>query len=157
MSIEATGAIVSIGAAIVSGFCALWSFFNERRINKELKADEKLIFGKPHNPPNIQLADHRDCVVQIPIHNVSTSKRAFVTKVLAYRENEAAEEITWSDSIDHLGTPEKLGEVIKVSESTNLFLRVNSSESIDYLTIKIFHSFSCIASVVVFNRFESRE
>ena len=154
MSIETTGAVVSIIAAIISGFCALWSFFNERRINKELKADEKLIFGKAHNPPNIQDSHHRDCVIQIPVHNISTAKRAFITKVQAYRDNKNEEEITWSAAVDHLGSPQGLGEVVKVNESADLYLRVNSGESVDFLTIKIFHSFSTAASVVVFNRFE---
>jgi hypothetical protein len=55
MSIETVTASISAIGALASGVFALWSYFNERKIRIELKADEKLLFSTPHNPSFIQL------------------------------------------------------------------------------------------------------
>jgi len=150
---ENIAAFISAIGALASGIFALWSFFNERRIHTELKADEKLFFGVPHNPSFISLADHRDCVLEIPIHNVSTSKRAFITNLQAFNQNGEAVDVTWSGSSDNLGIITDQGKILRVEDSINLYLRANDGKCIDYLCIKIFHTFSETAKVVVFDKY----
>ena len=153
MSLENIAASISAIGALASGVFALWSYFNEKRIRTELKADEKLLFGTPHNPSFIQLADHRDCVLEIPIHNVSTSKRAFVTNLQAFNRKGEAVNVAWSGSTDELGNITNQGELLRVEDSVNLYLRANDGECINYLSIKIFHTFSRTAQGVTFDKY----
>lgn len=153
MIAEMSTAIVSAAFAGISALCALWGYYSERKIREDLKADEKLFIGKPHNPSFISLADHRDCVLEIPIHNVSTSKRAFITKVQAFDRKGEAFEMSWSGSTDKLGNFDDNGDIIKVTDSTNLYLRANDGNRIDHLCIKIFHTFSESAQVVFFDKY----
>jgi len=145
--------IISAVAALASAFFACWSYFSERKIHAELKADEKVLVGKPHNPSFISLADHRDCVLEIPVHNVSTTKRVFVTKVQAFDQKGEPVEISWSGSTDNLGNVADGGEVLKVEDSANLYLRAKDGECINFLTVKLFHTFSKMAQVVVFDKY----
>lgn len=153
MKIEIIAAIISAIGALASGAFALWSYFNQRKIQTELKADEKLLFGTPHNPDYIQLADHRHCVLEIPTHNVSTSKRAFITNLLAYNRKGETVDITWSDCSDELGNIADQGGLLSVEDSMNLYLRANDGECIEYLSIKIFHTFSRTADTVTFDKY----
>lgn len=144
--------IISAIAALVSFLFALWSYFNERRIRIEIKRDEKVLIGKPHNPSFISLADHRDCVLEIPFHNVSTTKRVFITKVEAFNRKGEPVEMSWSGSTDNLGKLVDCGDVLRIDDSANLYLRANDGECINFMSVKLFHTFSKAAQVVVFDR-----
>lgn len=153
MTPESITALVSAAGALVSGVFALWSYFNEVKIRTELKADEKLFIGTPHNPSFIHLAEHKNCVLEIPVHNISTSKRAFITNVQAFDRNGEAVNVTWSGVSDNLGNITDQGKVLAVESSTNLYLRANDGQHINYLSIKIFHTFSKTAQFVIFNEY----
>lgn len=153
MIAEVSTAIISAAFAGISALCALWGYFSERKIRVDLKADEKLFVGKPHNPSFISLADHRDCVLEIPIYNVSTGKRAFITKVQAFDRKGEPFKMSWSGSTDKLGSIDDNGDILKVGDSANLYLRANDGNCIDYLCIKLFHTFSQSAQVVFFDKY----
>jgi len=145
-------AIISAVAALASSLFALWSYLNERRIHSEIKRDEKVLIGKPHNPSFISLADHRDCVLEIPIHNVSTTKRVFITKVEAFNRRGEPVAVSWSGSADKLGSLADCGDVLSVDDSSNLYLRANDGECINFMSVKLFHTFSTKAQVVEFDK-----
>lgn len=153
MESENLAAIISAIAALASALFALWSYFNERKINTELKADEKILVGSPHNPSFISLADHRDCVLEIPIHNVSTTKRAFITKVQAFNQKGEQVEMSWSGITDNLGNLTNCGDILRIDDSANLYLRANDGECINFLSVKLFHTFSKAAEVFVFDKY----
>lgn len=145
-------AIISAIAALASAFFALWSYFNERRIHSEMRRDERVLIGKPHNPSFISLADHRDCVLEIPIHNVSTAKRVFITKVEGFNQRGEPVELSWSGSTDNIGNLTDCGDVLRVDDSANLYLRANDGKGINFMSVKVFHTFSKTAQVVVFDK-----
>jgi hypothetical protein len=153
MESENITAIIAAIAALASALFALWSYFNERRIHAELKADEKIILGKPHNPSFITLAGHRECVLEIPIHNISRTKRAFIINVQAFDRKGEPVAMSWSGSTDQLGNIADNGNILKIDDSANLYLRANDGKCINNLCIKLFHTFSKTAQVVIFDKY----
>ena len=146
-------AIISATGAMLSGFFALWSFFNERKIKAELKAGEKLFFGRAHHPSSVALKERRECVLKISVHNVSTSKRAFITDLQAFDRKGESVDISWSRTSDSIGSIPEQGGILMVEDFEDVYLRVNDGESLNYLLVKIFHTFSKNAEVVVFDRY----
>jgi hypothetical protein len=153
MSLENVSAFISTIGALVSIYFAYRSHSNEKSIRAELKAAEKLLFGKPHNPSFIKLRGHRDCVLEIPIYNASTSKKAFITKLQAFNHKGEIVDVVWSGRIDELGNISNQGELLGLEDFSNLYLRALDGECINYLSIKIFHTFSGTAQNIIFDKY----
>jgi hypothetical protein len=73
--------------------------------------------------------------------------------VAAYDQAGHAVQISWSGNADELGNILKRGELLLVQDSASLYLRANDGKCIDYLSIKIFHSFARVAATVTYDKY----
>lgn len=141
--------ILSALAAIFSGVCAFISYKLSRKIQNELKSDERIIAGVPIHP-NLPLYAHFVCVIQCTLFNKS-KRKAFLNSVSAYERNNRIISITWSDRIDSLGNPQNPCQLIGIVDSSSLYVRRNDGQAIDYARLEISHSFSDAPKIVIFD------
>ena len=114
-----------------------------------MKSDERLIVSKIIHP-GLAVHDHDKCVVKCNIFNKS-KRKAYVNKVQAFDHNNNPIDITWSNHIDKLGNPENSCELIGIVDTEELFVRQNMGENVDFCRLEIFHSFSSLPTVAIFD------
>jgi len=136
-------------AAILSGMCAFLSYRLARKIQDDLKTDERIVAGTPIHP-NLREGAHSECVIQCTLFNKS-KRKAYVSAVLAYDGQGRKIDVTWSDEIDQLGNPQNPCQLIGLVDAGTLFIRKNNGERIGYARIEVFHSFSDTPMDVMFD------
>lgn len=60
-------------------------------------------------------------------------------------------QITWSDSIDHLGNLGEPRALVGIVDSSTLYISRNDGEWIHYVRLEITHSFSDSPYIVIFD------
>jgi len=136
-------------AAIISGTFAFLSYRLARKMREELKTDERIVAGTPIHPALHEFA-HSHSVVQCTLFNKS-KRKAYIDSVSLYARTGAIIDATWSNEIDHLGSPQNSCQLIGIVDACSLFARRNDGERIDYARIEISHSFSKVPITVVFD------
>lgn len=148
-SFSVIAAVLAALAAIFSGFCAYFSYKLSCKLRDEMKSDERLIVSKIIHP-GLAVHDHDKCVVKCNIFNKS-KRKAYVNKVQAFDHNNNPIDITWSNHINELGNPENPCELIGIVDTEELFVRQNMGEDVDFCKLEIFHSFSSLPTVAIFD------
>ena len=145
-------AIFSVLAAVLAGTCAFLSYRLARKIHNDLKSDETVIFGPLDHPSfqEVQHEDHRGSVIGCAVFNKSRRK-AFINCVQALDGDNNKLDVTWASSIDHLGNPQKPYDLMEIIDLTHLYVRRNSGEPIEYMRLKIHHSFPGSPTTIEFN------
>lgn len=141
--------VAAMGAAVFSAWCAFLSFRLSRRIQDDLKSDERLVAGPLQNA-DLANANHSRCVVACTLFNKSRRK-VYVHAVLALDEDRNEIDVKWASRIDHLGNPQESFGLLGVADSINLYVRRNDGEEIDYMALTIKHSFPDSPETVVYN------
>ena len=141
--------VASVVAAVASMSCAWFSYALSRKLRNEMKSDEKLIVSRLEHP-KLQTKDHADCVLTCTLFNKS-KRKTYINKVRAYDRRNKPIEITWSNRIDSLGSPENPRELIGVVDTESLCLRANMGKEIDYCRLEIMHSFSPHPVIAIFD------
>ena len=133
--------ILTTLTALFTAGCAVASFWLAKRIYREAKTDERLIFGPLAHPSGmVSNPAHHNAVIGCAVFNKS-HRKAFIENFVAFSESRNRVEITWSDSIDHLGNPGEPRALIGVVDSNTLYMRRNDGEWIDYVRLEVTHSF----------------
>jgi len=136
-------------AAIFSGTCAFLSYKLARKIQDELKTDERIVAGVPIHP-NLSVRAHSVAVIQCTLFNKS-KRKTYLNSVSAYDRRDANIDVTWSDKIDQLGNPQNPCQLVGIVDSSSLFVRMNNGNEIDYARLEISHSFSKAPMTVIFD------
>ena len=136
-------------AAIFSGTCAFLSYKLARKIQEELKSDERIVAGVPVHP-DLNDHNHSDAVIQCTLFNKS-KRKSYLNAVSAYSQKGEKIDITWSDEIDQYGNPQNPCQLIGIVDSCPLFVRRNDGQTIDYARLEISHSFSKSPITVIFD------
>lgn len=147
--ISTLAAALATLAAIFSGWCAFLSYQLTRKIQDDLKADERIIAGVPIHP-DLRVHAHSSCVIQCTLFNKS-KRKAYINAVSVYNRQGTRLDATWSDAIDELGNPQNQCQLIGLVDSCPIFIRMNNGEEIDYARIEISHSFSDTPMNVIFD------
>lgn len=129
-------------ALTISGIALVFSirgFYLSRKIQRETQADEVLIPGELHNP-NLQHPDHENCVIQTIIFNKS-KRKAYINHVQVFDRKNQEIDISWSNTIDHVGNPQDRSNLIGIIDSAYLCIRRNDGLAFNDVTVKIQHSF----------------
>ena len=134
-------AIFSMAAAVLSGFCALGSFFLAKRIRREARLDERLVFGPLEHPGSVTNHSHRVAVVCCPVFNKAVRK-AYINRVDAFDSAGEKIDINWSSQIDAQGNPEEPYGLIGVVDTSSLYVRRNDGEMIVDMRLVVCHSFT---------------
>lgn len=142
-------ATLSALAAIFSGTSALFSYRLARKMQNELKTDERIVSNFRFTQTCVNSA-HSESVVQCTLFNKS-KRKAYIDLVSLYDNKGARIDVTWSNEIDHLGKPRNPCQLIGIVDACPLFARRNNGEPIDYARIEISHSFSKAPIIVVFD------
>jgi hypothetical protein len=127
-------------AAIAAAASAFLSYRLSKNIYDEIKSDEAVIAGPLHHP-GLRTREHDDCVLRCTLFNKS-KRKAYISSVKAFNNNQEPIEITWSDSMDDLGSIQHATGMLGLRDSLNLVLRRNDGESFSTTTVRIKHSFS---------------
>lgn len=143
--------ILSTLAAIFSGWCAYLSYMLSVKLREEMKSDERLIVSKVIHP-GLEVRDHDNCVIKCNIFNKS-KRKAFISNVQAYDRKNSPMDITWSNRINQCGNPENPCQLIGIVDTEELFVRQNVGEEISYCRLEIFHSFSSLPTIVIFDQY----
>lgn len=61
--------------------------------------------------------------------------------------------MSWSGGTDKIGNLTDCGNMLRVDDSANLYLRANDGNGINFMSVKVFHTFSKTAQVVIFDKF----
>ena len=85
-------------AAILSGLCAFLSYRLARKIQYELKTDERIVAETPIHP-HLPVPAHSACVIQCTLFNKS-KRKAYVNAVSVHDCRDTKIDVTWSDAID---------------------------------------------------------
>lgn len=136
-------------AAILSGMCAFLSYRLTRKIQDDLKTDERIVAGTPIHP-DLRERAHSTCVIQCTLFNKS-KRKAYVNAVSVYDQRGSKIDVTWSDEIDQLGNPQNPCQLIGLVDACTLFIRKNDGELLAYARIAISQSFSETPMEVIFD------
>ena len=149
LTASATG--LTAVAAIGSCACAFVSWRLARRIYRQVKGDERIVFG-PLQHPNYTVHDieHSKCVIWCSVFN-KARRKAFISNVEAFSEEGRKINIQWSDNIDKLGMPEEPHGLIGIVDKNTLCIREKMGNSIDYLRLEISNSFDEYPQEVIFD------
>ena len=147
-SVSTLTASLATLAAIFSGACAFLSYRLARKIQDELKSDERIVAGTPIYP-NLRIHAHSACVVQCTLFNKS-KRKAFVNAVSVHDQRGTKIDVTWTDQIDDVGNPQNPCQLIGLVDACPLFIRKNDGKEMKYARIVISHSFSDTPMEVVF-------
>lgn len=145
-------AIFSVLAAVLSGMCAFLSYRLARKIHNDLKSDETVIFGPLDHPSfqEVQEEDHRRSVIGCAVFNKS-QRKAYINSVEAFDEENNELGVTWASSIDRLGNPQKPYDLMEIIDLTHLYVRRKDGEPIEYMRLKVDHSFPATPTTIEFN------
>jgi len=123
-----------------------------RKIQYELKTDERIVAGTPIHP-DLPVPAHSECVIQCTLFNKS-KRKAYVNAVSVHDCRDTKIEVTWSDAIDQYGNPQNPCQLIGLVDACPLFIRKNDGKEIEYARIAISHSFSGAPLDVIFDPLE---
>ena len=129
--------------------CAFLSYRLARRIQDDLKTDERIVAGTPIHP-DLREHAHSDFVIQCTLFNKS-KRKAYINAVSVYDQGGAKIDVTWSDAIDQLGNVQNPCLLIGLVDTCSLFIRKNDGEQIAYARFSISHSFSNTPMEVIFD------
>ncbi|MCZ0944805.1 MAG: hypothetical protein OXJ53_17275 [Gammaproteobacteria bacterium] len=128
-------------AAIASAYCAVETLRLSKRLEKEAKADEKIVLG-PLGYAECVDSTHQMSVISCALVNPSRRRGGYIDDVCAYDETGNAIRIHWSSSVDNLGWKTDPGRLIAVPAQASLYVRRSDGENISYMRIEAHHSFS---------------
>lgn len=147
-------ASVSSLAAIFSAICAILSYCLSRKIQNELKSDERIIVG-PFQHPELLHDEHRRSVIVCALFNKSRRK-AYIKAVRATdgscHENNI--DIKWSSSIDGVGNTVHPFRLMGIVDSSHLFIRRSDGKPIDDIVLHVTHSFSESPEIINYREWE---
>lgn len=145
-------AVFSALAAVLSGTCAFLSYRLARTIHHDLKSDETVIFGPLDHPSfqEVREDDHRKSVIGCAVFNKS-QRKAYINSVRAFDKGNNELDVTWASSIDHLGNPQKPHHLMEVIDLTHLYVRRNDGKRVEYMRLKVHHSFPGSPCTIVFD------
>ena len=133
--------------------CAFASFWLAKRIYREAKSDERLVFGPLDHPrSHVKLRDHYESVIGCIVFN-KAQRKAYIESVRALSITGNQIEVSWSDSIDDLGNTNEPGSLIGIVDVNNLYVRKNDGSAFEFVRLEIYHSFPDSPSVVEFDWF----
>jgi hypothetical protein len=132
--------LVATVAAVIAAVSACLSYRLSKNIYDEIKSDETVIAGRLHHP-GLQVADHDQCVLRCTLLNKS-HRKAFISSVMAFGKDGKEIPITWSSSIDSIGTVLNPTGLLGLENNVDLVLRRNDGEEFKESTVHIKHSFS---------------
>ncbi len=141
--------LLSLVAAILSGFCAFLSYKLSQKIRNELKSDEELILSKAIHP-GLTEPDHNNSVLMINVFNKSKRKN-YIDKITALNTSSKPIEISYSNKIDSLGNPISPCGLIGIVDTEEIYIRRNDGEWFSECSISIHHSFCRSPATTKFN------
>lgn len=141
--------VVSAVAAVVSVVCAVLSFRMNRSIRDEAKSDDRIVVGKPLHP-DLRERDHSKSVIQFEVFNKS-KRKAFIDSLAVYDSKNRDVDVTWSGTINELGTPQSPSDILGITDASTVFIRRNDGEEFEYARVTFKHSFSDVRSIVIFD------
>jgi hypothetical protein len=127
-------------AAIIAAACAFLSYRLSNDIYKEIKSDEVVIAGPLHHP-DLREPKHSDCVLRCTLFNKS-KRKTYISSVEASDSKGLPIKITWSGSMNELGSIQNPTGLLGLENSVNLVLRRNDGKSFEKTVVCIKHSFS---------------
>lgn len=142
-------AVLAALAAVLSGICAFLSFKLAKKIQEELASDERMLTGTPIHP-GLREHAHDQCVIRCTLFNKS-KRKVHIESVEAYDRGGNKLEVTWASDIDHLGNPKNPFQLIGIVDSSDLYIRKNDGEKVDYMRLKVVHSFPDSPTSIVFD------
>lgn len=142
-------AVLSATAAILSGFCAYYSYKLAQKIKGELESDERLI-ASPLIRPGLPEADHNSAVLRCTLFNKS-KRKVHIASVAAFDDLGKPLMVTWSPMIDGLGNTTSPSQLVGIVDSENLFVSVNDGTRIKYMKLEISHSFSSTPLILIYD------
>lgn len=149
---SAWAAWAALFGTTLSGLYAAKAFSLARSHDAILRGDDVVIAGRLQKP-DLHHPDHRKCVLWTHLVNRS-SRRAVVTKVVAFETDARPIAVTWSGRISDVGNPEQSSGVLAVDIDASLFLRRDDGETMrDGTVVKITHSFSVAPLVLKYEEF----
>ena len=131
---------ISALAAVISVICAVLSYRMNKSIRLESLSDDRLVFGKVWQA-NLQNRKHAQCVIQFEVFNKS-KRKATIESLFVYERGNKRVPIAWSQTIDHLGTPQTESDMLGITDRAMIYIRRDDSESFGVATISFKHSFS---------------
>jgi methionine synthase I (cobalamin-dependent) len=144
--------IIAAAAAVVAAVSAGFSYFLSKRIYDEIKSDEMLIAGRLHQV-GLMEKDHNDPLVRTALFNKS-SRKAFVTTVKVFDQDNQQIPVTWSNSISNTGNIENPTGLLGIVNTENLYIRRNDGVEFRDVSVKITHSFSANELVLKFDPYQ---
>lgn len=145
-------AVLSALAAIFSGFSAFLSFKHAKKMKAELESDERIIASNLVHP-GLKVHDHDECVLCCTLFNKS-KRKAHIESVMAFDRNGIEISITWASEIESFGNPLNPSKIAGIVDSVPLYVRKNDGESIEYMCLKVFHSFPDSPTRIVYDPME---
>ena len=142
-------ALMATLAAIFSCVCAVLSYRLTRKIQNELKSDERIVHGTPIHP-DLRGPAYSSSVIQCTLFNKS-KRKAYINAVSVYHKAGTEISVTWSDQIDQLGNLQNPCKLIGLVDACQLFIRKSDEKGMDYARIAISHSFSVTPMEVIFD------
>lgn len=136
-------------AAVLSGICAFLTFKLAKKIQEELASDERILAGTPIHPGLREYA-HDQCVIRCTLFNKS-KRKVHIESLEAYDQGGNKLEVTWASEIDHLGAPKNPFQIIGIVDSSELYVRKNDGERIEYMRLKVVHSFPDSPTSIIFD------
>jgi len=136
-------------AAILSGLCAFFGYKLMRKIQDEMKSDERIIIGTPIHP-ELKKLKHGQCVLMCALFNKS-KRKAFIDSVEAFDRQGEVVDVTWAGEIDLIGTPQNPSQLIGVVDSANLYVRRADGKAVEYMELWVGHSFSNEPSAIIYD------
>lgn len=131
---------IAAAAAVVAAASAGFSYFLSKRIYDEIKSDEALIAGRLHRVGLLEKG-HDDPLMRVGLFNKS-SRKAFITSVKVYDQNNQQIPVTWSSTISNVGNIENPTGLLGIIDTENLYIRRNDGVEFQDVLVKITHSFS---------------
>jgi hypothetical protein len=127
-------------SAVIAAVSAFFSYQLSKNIYDEIKSDETLVASDVHHP-RLGEPDHENSVIYFTIFNKS-HRKASITNLKVFDNNQKKIDIEWSDSIDKLGNIQNPSGLLGLKDSSNIYIRRNDGETFYDAKIFIQHSFS---------------
>ncbi len=140
---------IAAAAAVVAAVSAGFSYMLSKRIYDEIKSDEVLIAGRLHRVGLLERS-HDEAVMRVALFNKS-ARKAFVTSVKVFDQDQQQIAVTWSNSISNVGNIENPTGLLGILHTENLYIRRNDGGEFREVTVRITHSFSNTELVLTFD------
>jgi len=148
-SISIATAAFSALTAVFAAATAFRSYLLAKSIQDDSKSDERVFIGKVSHP-DLNVREHSDCVLQIPLFNKS-KRKACITDLTVYDSKGKSIPVAWSDEIDNLGNVQNPGHLVGITDAQTVYIRRNDGEEFQYARILLAHSFSQSKQVIIFD------